>query len=104
MASFQTVVPHQLGLAEARARLESVLPELAAGFGDHVSELVGTWQENELQYGFTAVGMKVSGRIVVEELAARVHCQLPFAAMLFRGRIEQEIRTHLAHALKPHST
>jgi hypothetical protein len=100
MAQFQTVVPHQLGRAAARARLEQVLPRLAAGFGDQLSDLQGAWHGHELHYGFTAVGFKITGQIVVEEAAARVHCQLPMAALLFRGRIEQEIRVHLSAALR----
>lgn len=100
MAQFQTVVPHQLGRSAARARLEQVLPRMAAGFGDQLRDLHGAWHDHELHYGFTAVGFKITGQIIVEEAAARVHCQLPMAAMLFRGRIEQEIRLHLGAALR----
>ena len=85
MAQFQTVVLHQLGRSAARARLEEILPRLAAGFGDQLSNLRGVWHENELHYGFTAVGFQITGQIVVDEQSARVHCQLPMAAMLFRG-------------------
>lgn len=99
MAQFQTVVPHRLGQSAARVRLEHVLPRMAAGFGDQLSDLEGDWRGNELHYGFTAVGFRITGQIVVEEAAARVHCQLPMAALLFRGRIEQEIRLHLGAAL-----
>ncbi|MFO0868044.1 MAG: polyhydroxyalkanoic acid system family protein [Pirellulales bacterium] len=99
MAQFSTQVPHQLGRDGARARLEQVLPRLAAGFGDEVRDLEGTWHGHELHYGFTAVGLKIQGRIIVEEAAAHVHCQLPLAAMLFRGRLEKEIHTRLGEAL-----
>lgn len=100
MSNFQTVVPHQLGKDQARVQLESVLPTLVSGFGDHVTDLRGDWKGDELHYGFTAVGMKIEGRLVVEDAAARVYCQLPFAAMLFRGRLEKEIHTHLGNALR----
>jgi hypothetical protein len=100
MAQFQTVVPHRLGRTAARARLEEVLPRMVAGFGDQLSDLQGSWHGHELRYGFTAVGFKITGQILVEEAEARVQCQLPMAALLFRGRIEQEIRHHLSAALK----
>lgn len=100
MANFQTQVPHQLGKVQARTQLETVLPELVSGFGDSVSDLQGHWKGDELHYGFTAVGMRIEGRLVVEETAAHVYCQLPFAAMLFRGRLEKEIHTHLGNALR----
>lgn len=101
MPEFVTTVPHSLGQAQARTQLESVLPRLVEGFGDHVTDMQGEWRSNELHYGFIALGMSIQGRLVVEEAAAHVHCKVPFAAMLFKGRIEQEIKTHLGAALRP---
>ncbi len=100
MPEFVTSVPHALGQAQAKTRLESVLPRLIEGFGDNVSDVTGEWRSNELHYGFVALGMSIKGRLVVEDDAAHVHSQVPFAAMLFRGRIEQEIKTHLSNALR----
>ena len=74
-----------------------------------LEEAVGTWPEYATSVGLTL--RRDGTRWMVEqaaveawlatneEAAARVHCQLPMAALLFRGRIEQEIRLHLSAAL-----
>ncbi len=43
--------------------------------------------------------MNVSGTLVVEEAAVKLDAQLPLAAVIFRGMIEQQIREELQRVL-----
>ncbi len=95
MAKLIMDVSHQLGLEEALARLRAKLDSVRSEFGGQVSDFQQEWQENELAFGFSAVGMKIAGTVAVEPSNVRVHAELPFAAAMFKGIIEQRIRAEL---------
>jgi len=64
-------------------------------YGDQVSELSEEWDGNTLSFGFKAMGMKVSGTLGVEPSQVRLAADLPLAAMMFKGKIEQRVREEL---------
>jgi hypothetical protein len=66
---------------------------------DQVSDLQESWQGNRLDYSFKTFGLKVRGAVEVHEDNVAVHTDLPLAAIMFKGRIEQEIRETLEKAL-----
>lgn len=99
MPRITTEVPHQLGQSQAIERLRVFVPRMAESFADQVRDMQGEWIENALHYSFVAVGFKVRGQLIVEEAVARVHCDVPLAAMLIRGRLEKEIRGRLTSLL-----
>jgi hypothetical protein len=52
-----------------------------------------------LQIELSLRGIGVSGQMVVEETHVHVSGPLPLAALFFRGRIEQTIRSEIERAL-----
>lgn len=99
MPSFSTEVPHQLGREEAIGRLKNFLDQVAEKYKDQVSQLDGEWTENVLDFSLTTYGFKITGKLTVEDDVARMDGQLPFAAVAFRGKIEQSIGAELKKAL-----
>lgn len=99
MPRITTEVSHQLGQSQAIERLRVFVPRMAESFADQVRDMQGQWIENALHYSFVAVGFTVRGQLIVEESVARVHCDVPVAAMLIRGRLEKEIRGRLTRLL-----
>lgn len=95
MAKLIMDVSHQLGLEEATQRLRAKLDSVRNEYGGQVSDFQQEWQENELAFGFSAVGMKIAGIVSVEPSNVRVAAELPFAAAMFKGLIEQRIREEL---------
>ncbi|MFW5693422.1 MAG: polyhydroxyalkanoic acid system family protein [Thermoguttaceae bacterium] len=95
MAKLIMDVSHQLGLEEASQRLRDKLDSVRNEFGGQVSDFQEEWRENELAFGFSAVGMKIAGIVAVEPANVRVAAELPFAAAMFKGLIEQRIRDEL---------
>lgn len=100
MPSLAIQVPHELPVADAVTRLQSFLEEVRRDHGDRVSNVRGEWQDETLQFGFVAMGMQINGNLVVSAADVRVSGNLPFAAALFRGTIEQTIRTELEKLLR----
>ncbi len=100
MPGFKADVEHNLGKDIALQRLKSFSEEVRAKYGSQISEMEESWDEKgNLKFGFKALGLKINGELVVDDQGARIHGQLPFAAVAFRGTIEQEITAALKNAL-----
>lgn len=70
-------IPHQLGRAEARRRIE-------AGFANFIQQLPGSggtcsqrWDGDRLSFGVTAMGQRVDGVIDVLDAGVIIEVQLP---------------------------
>lgn len=100
MPSFGVQLPHPLGKEAAIERLRNFATAIHDEHQDRVRNVEQRWEENHLIFSFSTSGMAISGRVIVEEALAKVEGQLPFAAVLFRGKIEQEIRVQLEKLLR----
>ncbi|HEY5310861.1 MAG TPA: polyhydroxyalkanoic acid system family protein [Pirellulales bacterium] len=93
-------VPHQLDQQEAASRLQGILEKMKERFQGQISDLHDEWQGNVLNFAFKTFGFGIKGAMHVEPQQVRVDADLPFAAMMFKGRIEQEIKSSLERWLK----
>ena len=84
-------IPHALGREEATRRIKEQIPKVR----DQVPDLDEQWQDHTLTFHFTAMGFKVGGTLAVEDTAANLDVDLPLAAMMVKGMIEQRIRQEL---------
>ena len=85
---------------EAKNRLERKTEFLVGRFGDQVKDMTQTWVGNVLNFGFKTMGLRFDGTVGVEDDRVVVNGDLPFAAMMFKGKIESEIRQQLEHILR----
>jgi len=99
MAKLNMEIPHELGREEATHRLKHGFGSLQRGFPGQVSDVTEQWDGHDLTFGFKVMGMKVAGNVAVEESAVKLDAQLPMAASLFKGTIEQRIREQLGRLL-----
>jgi Putative polyhydroxyalkanoic acid system protein (PHA_gran_rgn) len=95
MPKFNVTVPHALPQAEAAERLNRFADILREKFKDSVSDLDQSWEGNVLAFHFKTFGFPLSGKIAVGEKALVVDGDLPFTAMMFKGKIESSIREQL---------
>jgi putative polyhydroxyalkanoate system protein len=95
MPKFGVRVPHQLTKDEARSRLERFAESLQRKFQDKVSDLKQTWEGDTLRFGFKTYGIQLDGGITVAENELNLAGDIPFSAMMFRGKIESAIREEL---------
>lgn len=91
MPAIKLSVPHNLSADEAKQRIVKLISETKEKFGDQVSDLEESWNGNQGTFRFKAMGFSVSGDMYIEPSNARVEINLPFAAMLFKSRIENEL-------------
>lgn len=99
MPSYYVLVPHALGSALARARLDKFLEDVRRDYAAHLGDVSGAWTADCLDFRFQTSGLPISGRLLVEEASVQVSGQLPLMASIFRGRLEQTIREELRKLL-----
>lgn len=100
MPSLKIAVAHQLGTEEARARLTRLLEMLRESYGSQASDVNEAWRDGGMDFAFKAMGFKTSGSVEVRDDSVQIDAQLPLAAMMFKGKIEQQIRGTLERILR----
>ncbi len=95
MPKFNVTVPHALTVEEATDRLNRFADILREKFKDSVSGLEQNWEGNVLAFRFKTFGFPISGKIHVGDQNLVVDGELPFTAMMFKGKIESSIREQL---------
>jgi hypothetical protein len=99
MPSLSIKVPHSLSAEEATSRLKSFFEKLKERHADKMSNLEESWDGNRLDYAFSTFGFNIKGDMNVEPNEVAVNGTLPFAAMMFKGKIEQSVREELEKVL-----
>ena len=86
-------IPHELGRAEARRRIEEGVARAGQQFGEGV-KLTKAWDGDRLSFSAKVVGQAVAGRMDVLEDAVKMEVDLPpFFAMIadkVKGRLKKE--------------
>ncbi|MBC19589.1 MAG: hypothetical protein CMJ74_04910 [Planctomycetaceae bacterium] len=99
MPTIEVSADHQLSATEAAEKLRLFGEKMKEKHGDEVDMIEERWQDHRLDFSLAAKGVTINGELVVTDDHALVRCRLPFAAMLFRGRIERDIQNTLRDAL-----
>lgn len=100
MPKLNLEIPHALSADEAKSRLERKVEFLQGSYGSQVKDMTQSWNGNTLNFGFKTMGMRFDGDLAVEDNRVVLNGDLPFAAMMFKGKIESEIRHQLERLLK----
>ncbi len=100
MPKLNFAIPHSLSKEDARHKLERFAESMKGKFQDQVSELEESWEGDKLNFGFKTFGISIQGDIAVGESDLAVVCELPFSAMLFKGKIESGMREQLGRLMK----
>lgn len=96
MPKFNVQVPHSLSTDEARERLDKFVDILRQKFQDSVSDLEQGWEGDTLRFKFKSYGIPLQGGIKLADKAFDVEGDIPFTAMMFKGKIESAIKEQLA--------
>ena len=84
-------IPHKLTKEEAQRRIQELLPKMKSDFAGQVKDLREEWNGNKGKFSFTAMGFSVSGTLTVNDSTVDLDGDLPFAALLFKGKIKSVI-------------
>ena len=84
-------VQHHLTQGEAASRIRNLIGELKQKFGERIQNLQETWSGNGGTFSFETMGFKLSGTLSVGPSEVQIDGSLPFAALPFRGIVEEAI-------------
>ena len=92
-APVEVDLPHQLGKAEARARIERGFGKLA-GFipGGQVTRQ--GWEGDTLHFVVEAMGQRVTARLEVLDAVVRARLELPAMLGMFAGQITAALKAN----------
>lgn len=87
-------IPHKLGKAEARARLEAGFGRMRAQIGGGMMNFNETWSGDTLAFSAQGLGQTVRGRMDVRDDCVRIEIDLPAflvgIANAIKGRVQRE--------------
>ena len=63
--------------------------------GNQVSDLQQSWDGDTLNFHFKTYGIAIDGGITIGDNELNLAGDIPFAAMMFKGKIESQIREQL---------
>jgi putative polyhydroxyalkanoate system protein len=95
MPKFGVTVPHKLGKENARSRLEQLIQILEKKYEGKVSDIDQSWDGDTLRFRVKTFGIQLSGNIAVSDNELKLDGELPFAAMMFKGKIESDFKEQL---------
>lgn len=93
-------VPHSQTPEEAKEKLQRFAEAMQSKFQDQVSDLEQNWEGDDLVYGFKTFGIKIGGKIGVQPDKLAVEADIPLTAMMFKGKIESEMRGQLERLMR----
>jgi hypothetical protein len=86
-------IPHQLGVAEARRRIDEGLAGLIAQAGQSkIAKVEKTWTGDRLSFSVTAIGQAVTGHLDVKAQAIDMEIYLPGVLGLIADKIKGKLQ------------
>lgn len=84
-------VPNPLGQSRALELVAQFMPQVQERFKDLVKDVEQTVAGNQINFSFRTMGLKITGTTTIEDSKVNVKMDLPFAAMMIKGKIQSEM-------------
>jgi hypothetical protein len=91
MSKIQLSITHNLPVNDAQTKVKTLLSSIRTQYSNSISDLEESWSGNTGKFKFKAMGFKVSGVIVFDNNSVNFTGDIPFAALPFKGKIEDAI-------------
>ncbi|WP_207462529.1 polyhydroxyalkanoic acid system family protein [Azospirillum sp. SYSU D00513] len=85
-------IPHQLGRAEAKRRIQEGMGQARAQLGAVATSMEDSWSGDRMDFRVVALAQAVSGRIEVREDAIDMEVELPWALAMLAGKLKTRIQ------------
>jgi putative polyhydroxyalkanoate system protein len=84
-------IPHSLGAAEARRRLEEGFDKIVSQFGES-AKLTRQWSGDRMSFSATVLGQTISGHLDVLAEVVRMEINLPNVLAMMAGKIRGKVQ------------
>lgn len=85
-------IPHELGRAEARRRIDEGFASFSQHMGAAAGVLSKTWADDRLSFALAALGQQISGSIDVDDSAVRLEILLPNLLAVMAEKVKGRLR------------
>lgn len=85
-------IPHELGRAEARRRIDDGFASFSQHMGAVAGALSKTWSGDRLNFRFAAIGQEISGTVDVEDAAIKLEVLLPGMLGMLANKVKGRLR------------
>ena len=85
-------IPHELGQAEARRRIDEGFGRFSQQMGGAVGALDKRWEGDRLSFSLQAMGQAISGFVDVAESSVRLEVLLPNLLAVIAGKLKGRLR------------
>ena len=86
---------HNLTRAEAKEKIEKLLPSLERQYGQFICNITSSWKEDVMEFSFSAQGFNITGNAQVNDVDTTVFLDIPFLLKLLEGKILSTIEETL---------
>jgi hypothetical protein len=97
--SIQFTVPHQLEPDDVVVRLKAFLAKLRERNEPKFQVKTEEWSDRHLKTTFSSYGFSMDAAMDVEPNGLKFNVNIPFAAIVFKGQIEQRLRDEMTKLL-----
>ena len=99
MPAIQFTVPHQLEPDDVVVRLKAFLAKLRERNEPKFQVKTEDWNDRHLKTTFSSYGFSMDADMHVEPNGLKFNVNIPFAAIVFKGQIEQRLRDEMTKLL-----
>lgn len=85
-------IPHELGRAEARRRVEDGFANFTQHMGAVAGALSKEWSGDRLNFAFAALGQRITGTIDVTDRDLRMEVLLPSLLAMMADKVKGRLR------------
>ena len=87
-------LPHELGRAEARRRIDKGFADFAQHMGGGGGGMLSkSWAGDRLSFALSALGQQITGTIDVEDAAIRLEVLLPNLLAMLANKVKGRLKT-----------
>ena len=99
MSHLVVSVSHRLSQDEALRRIQAAVAHAKAQYSEKIHDLRDNWHAYVGAFEVSGMGQKASGTAAVNPSDVTVQITLPFAASLFKSKLESGLRDTLTRIL-----
>lgn len=104
MPNLTISIPHQLGRAEAKRRINEMTATLQGQSGGMLNRVEQHWDGDTLHFHIAAMGQSVSGTAHVTEQTVNLDIELPWMLSLLAGTVKKQIERQARDLLQHEPT
>ena len=98
--SIVVTVPHNLGLAEAKKRVNERIELLRSTYVDKLAHSEMNWEGDTANLRVVALGQTATGRVDVTGDAMRIEVELPWMLAMLSGKVEGLLNANVRETLQ----